>query len=100
MVTAVHLTDNREDAEEFRQSWQRIVPDVPLQIIESPYRQCVAPMLEYLHVLADEADKKDRRVVVVLPAFVPRHWWERLLHNRDALRLRPFLSEEKRFRLL
>ena len=97
MVTAVHLTDNREAAEEFRESWQRTVPDVPLQIIESPYRQFVAPMLEYLHLLAET---EPQRVVVVLPAFVSRHWWERLLHNRDALRLRPFLSEDEHVRLI
>ncbi|HET9476268.1 MAG TPA: APC family permease [Dehalococcoidia bacterium] len=97
MVTAVHLTDNRESAEEFRERWQRAVPDVPLQIIESPYRQFVAPMIEYLHLLAET---EPQRVVVVLPSFVARHWWERLLHNRDVLRLRPFLSEDHHVRLI
>ena len=97
MVTAVHLTDNRDAAEEFRERWQREVPDVPLQIIESPFRQFVSPMLEYLHLLADT---EPQRIVVVLPSFVARHWWERLLHNRDVLRLRPYLSEDPHFRLL
>jgi amino acid transporter len=97
MVTAVHLTDSREAAEEFREQWQRGIPDVPLQIIESPYRQFVAPMLEYLHLLANS---ETQRIIVILPSFVPRHWWERLLHNRDALRLRPFLSEDPAVRLV
>jgi hypothetical protein len=97
MVTAVHLTDNREQGEDFREQWHRGVPDIPLQIIESPYRQFVAPMLEYLHLLGSA---EPQRITVILPSFVARHWWERLLHNRDALRLRPFLTEDPRIRLV
>jgi len=97
MVTAVHLTDNREQGEDFREQWHRGVPDIPLQIIESPYRQFVAPMLEYLHLLGSA---EPQRITDILPSFVARHWWERLLHNRDALRLRPFLTEDPRIRLV
>jgi amino acid transporter len=97
MVTAVHLTDKRDEAEEFRERWRRDVPDIPLQIIESPFRQFVAPMLEYLHLLSST---EPQRIIVVLPSFVPRHWWERLLHNRDVLRLRPFLREDPDIRLV
>ncbi|HSP55244.1 MAG TPA: APC family permease [Dehalococcoidia bacterium] len=97
MVTAVHVTDSREEAEEFRERWQRCVPDVPLQIIESPYRQFVAPMLQYLRLLAGT---EPQRIVLILPSFVPRHWWERLLHNRDLLRLRPLLAEDPQIRVL
>src|SRR2546430_11618118 len=39
---------------------------------------------------------ESRRIVVILPTFEPRHWWERLLHNRDVLRLRPFLKQRDR----
>jgi amino acid transporter len=97
MVTAVHVTDKREEAEEFRERWHRAVPDIPLQIIESPYRQFVAPMLEYLHLLSST---EPQRIIVVLPSFVPRHWWERILHNREVLRLRPVLSRDPHFRLV
>lgn len=97
IVTAVHLTDKREEAEEFRERWRLGVPDIPLQIIESPYRQFVAPMLEYLHLLANT---QPQRIIVILPSFVARHWWERILHNRDVLRLRPFLSRDPAIRLV
>ena len=89
MVTAVHLTDDREQAEELRQKWERAVPDVPLLIVESPYRAFVAPMLAYLERLHEQ---ERLRITVILPTFVPRHWWERILHNRDVLRLRRFLK--------
>jgi len=89
LVTAVHLTDDREQAEELRKRWERAVPDVPLLVIESPYRAFVAPMLAYLERLEEQ---DHQRITVILPTFVPRHWWERILHNRDVLRLRPFLK--------
>ena len=97
MVTAVHITDDREQAEDFRKRWERAVPDVPLLVIESPYRAFVAPILAYLERL-DE--KEDRRITVVLPTFIPRHWWERILHNRDVLRLRPFLKDRPGLRVV
>ncbi len=98
MVTAVHLFDDREKAEEFRDRWSRAVPDVPLLLIECPYRQFVAPLLLYVERL--ERGEPDRRIVVLLPGFKTRHWWERMLHNRDVLRLRPFLVEKPGVRVV
>lgn len=98
MVTAVHLTDDKGKAEEFRQRWSRAVPDVPLMIIESPYRAFVAPMLGYIEHL--ERTGGGRRVTIVLPSFKTSHWWERLLHNRDVLRLRPFLKDRPGLKLV
>ena len=97
MVTAVHLTDDRERAEKFREEWNRAVPDVPLLVVESPYRAFVAPMLAYLESLVRT---EPRRITVILPSFVARHWWERLLHNRDVLRLKPFLRERPSIRVV
>ncbi len=98
LVTAVHLTDDREEAETFRARWAKAVPDVPLLLIESPYRAFVAPMLAFVESL--ERSAPNRRVTVVLPSFVARHWWERLLHNRDVLRLRPFLKRNGTVRVI
>jgi amino acid transporter len=97
MVTAVHLTDDREQAEQLRGRWSELVPDIPLHIVESPYRSFVAPMLKYLELL-DETEQ--RRITVILPSFVVEHWWERLLHNRDVLRLRGFLKDRPGIRVL
>jgi amino acid transporter len=95
-VTAVHITDDRAAAEEFRERWQRAVPDVPLIIVESPYRAFVAPMLTYVESV--EAAEPRAPIVVVLPRLVPRRWWERYLHNRDISRLRPYLQKRPRVR--
>ena len=85
-VTAVHVADSREEAAAFRAQWDAFGLDTPLVIIESPYRRLVEPLLAYI----DAVDRQDRRrpITVVLPEFVPRHWWEYLLHNLTAWRLK------------
>jgi amino acid transporter len=92
-ITAVHLTDDVEQAEEFRERWERAVPDVPVLVIESPYRAFAAPMLAYIEHL--ERTEGADRITVILPGFKARHWWESLLHNQAIRRLRPFLEEHE-----
>lgn len=97
MVTAVHLTDDPEHAEAFREEWSQAVPDVPLLVIESPFRAFVAPMIAFIESLEKT---QPQRITVVLPSFVVSHWWERILHNRDVLRLRPLLKERESIRVV
>jgi amino acid transporter len=88
-LTAVHITDDVEAAEALRQRWDETVPDIPLVIIESPYRSFLTPMLAYI----DAMDRIDPAayITVVLPEFVPAHFWEGLLHNQSAVQLKKAL---------
>jgi len=89
-IRAVYVTDDPDEAEVLRDRWERQVPGVPLVIVESPYRAVVSPFIAYLDVL-DQAwppDKEDPITIVVLPEYVPRHWWDRLLYNQTAKRLK------------
>jgi amino acid transporter len=97
-VTAVHVTDNREEAEELRARWEETIPDVRLLVIESPYRAFVAPMVAYVGSL--QRSEPGVPIAVVLPSFVPNHWWERFLHNREILRLKPHLSKRPGVRVI
>lgn len=85
-VTAVHVSFSRKETQEFRACWEEYRPPAPLVIVDSPYRALVEPLLAYI----DAVDRQDPRrpVTVVLPEFVPRHWWEYPLHNQSALRLK------------
>ncbi|MBM2812224.1 MAG: amino acid transporter [Chloroflexi bacterium] len=85
-VIAVHVTDDCDAGELLRERWQREVPDVPLTVLDSPYRSLVAPFLAYIDAL--QAHEPTRPIVVVLSEFVPRHFWEYPLHNQTALRLK------------
>jgi amino acid transporter len=89
-VRAVYVTDDADEGERLRRQWERQLPGVPLVIVESPFRAVVSPIVAYLDVL-DQAwppDKEAPITVVVLPEYVARHWWDRLLYNQAARRLR------------
>ncbi|MEO8246122.1 MAG: APC family permease [Chloroflexota bacterium] len=85
-ATAVHVTPDMAGAEAMREAWAGWSGGTRLVIIESPYRALVGPLMAYLDVL--QRQDPSRPVLVVLSEFVPRHWWENLLHNQTALRLK------------
>jgi hypothetical protein len=85
-VTAVHVAVDREEAEALRRQWEQSVPDVPFVTVDSPYRSLVQPLVAYIDALSRA--RPEQIVTVVLPEFVPRWPWERLLHNQLSLRLK------------
>ena len=92
-VRAVLISDEPEEAASVRRQWERQLPGVPLVVVESPYRALVGPLLAYLDVLDRgwPADKEQPITFVVIPEYVARSWWERLLYNQSAKRLRAAL---------
>jgi len=88
-VTAIHISDDEAEIEKMRDKWTEMGTDVPLIIIESPYRSLVGPFLSYLDELQKQAPKST--LTVVLPEYLPRHWWEQILHNQTALRIKAAL---------
>jgi amino acid transporter len=92
-IRAVYVTDEPEDGDALRKRWERQLPDVPLVIVESPYRAVVSPVVAYLDILdaAWPPDKEAPITVVVLPEYVARHWWDRVLYNQTAKRLKAAL---------
>jgi len=92
-VRAVMISDEPDEAAKVRERWQRQLPDVPLVMVESPYRALVGPLLAYLDVLDRgwPEGKEEPITFVVIPEFVARTWWERLLYNQSAKRLRAAL---------
>jgi hypothetical protein len=90
-VTAVHVHDDRAAVERLQKRWSAVVPDVPLLIIESPFRAFVGPMVALARQLIETRPKQ--KITFILPGFSTQHWWEKFLHNRDALRLRGALKE-------
>jgi hypothetical protein len=62
------------------------LPGIPLVIVESPYRKLVRPFVRYLEYSARQ--NRDDLIVVILPEYVARHRWGRLLFNENARRIR------------
>ena len=85
-VTALHIADGPDEAADMQRRWERLGNGLPLAIVESPYRVLIAPLVAYIDALGRQDPSST--IVVVLPEFVPRHFWEYLLHNQSALRLK------------
>jgi amino acid transporter len=92
-IRAVYISADHEGAAAVREAFERQVPGVPLVVVESPYRALSGPLLAYLDVLdaAWPPDKAEPITFVVIPEYVARSWWERILYNQSAKRLRKSL---------
>jgi amino acid transporter len=90
-VRALHVTDEPEAGHRLREEWESVVLDVPLIVIDSPYRSFVAPVVSYVDLL----DRNDptQYVTVVLPEYMTPWPWQKWLHNQSARRLRHALLE-------
>ena len=86
------ITVSVDDAEtrELVHRWEDSDISVPLKVIASPYREITRPVLDY--VKAIRRDSPRELVVVFVPQYVVGHWWENVLHNQSALRLRARLQ--------
>ncbi|WP_018332534.1 APC family permease [Actinomycetospora chiangmaiensis] len=75
-----------DDPEDLRKAWDAADTGVALTVLDSPYREITRPILKYVK---DFPRRGPRDVVtVVIPEYVVGHWWEQLLHNQSALRLK------------
>jgi amino acid transporter len=84
--------DSKETAE-LRTRWQKVLPENSLEVLPSPYRSVIAPLLEFIDRFVDE---EDHYVTVVVPEFVPTRWWHHLLHNQTAWMLKVALLYARR----
>ena len=83
----MHISFDADGAKTFKRRWAQVVgAEIPLESIISPYRALLPPLLRYIEAI-DSRDP-ERPIIVVLAEFVPRHWWEALLHNQTALLLK------------
>jgi len=89
-VRALYVTEDVDAAGGLRARWERQVPGIPLVLVESPYRSLVGPVLAYLDVLDASwpPDKEAPVTIVVIPEYVAKRWWDRLLYNQAARHLR------------
>jgi amino acid transporter len=91
-LVALHVQTDRSDVVALQDAWtERGIP-VPLVCLESPYRDLTQPIIDYVRSVR-RASPRDM-VAVYVPEYVVLHWWEALLHNQSALRLKVRLRQE------
>lgn len=85
-VSAVYVDFDEDATAKLREYWDKLDLGVKLVILPSPYRELTRPLLRYIHKVDRLRD--DDIVTVVLPEFVPKKWWQQLLHNQSSLLLK------------
>lgn len=92
-IVAIHVDVGTTDREKLQQRWQDLEADIPLVILDSPYRSVAEPIVNFIHDF--EEQHPGVLSTIIIPAFVPRNWWEGLLHNQTALFLKTALRVNK-----
>ena len=81
-IEAIYMVTDPDEVADVVDEWHERQLDVPLVLVEAPFRDFGPPLLEEIRA---HTSRGDTIVTVVLPELVPRHWWENLLHNQTAL---------------
>jgi amino acid transporter len=85
-LEAVHCSIDDAQTAQLKRQWRRMRIRVPLRVVQSPYRDISFPLISYIKQRRDEHGAEV--VTVYMPQFVVGHWWENLLHNHKARRIR------------
>jgi amino acid transporter len=86
VLEAIHVGVDDGDARTLVKAWERSDVTTPLKVIASPYRDITKPVLDYVKRITKESPRTV--VTVFIPEYVVGHWWEQVLHNQSALRLK------------
>ncbi|WP_433150848.1 APC family permease [Actinomadura nitritigenes] len=85
-LEAVTVAVDAEESSRLQEEWDALDIPVPLKILDSPYREITRPVLAYVKSVRRRSPRDV--VTVFIPEYVVGHWWEQLLHNQSALRLK------------
>jgi amino acid transporter len=89
-ITAVHVSTNPDETERVRREWEWWGNGVRMVILDSPYRLLLEPLLAYVDQV-DDRRQPNEIITIVVPHFVPHHWWHNLLHTQTTFWLRMVL---------
>jgi amino acid transporter len=85
-LEAIHVSIDDAEARALKSAWEESDFPLPLKVIASPYRDITRPVLEYVKRITKESPRTV--VTIFIPEYVVGHWWEQVLHNQSALRLK------------
>jgi amino acid transporter len=93
-ITAVHISVDEKETQKLEDKWEIWGDGVRLVILKSPYRLFLEPLLEYIDKI-DVTLRGDETITIVVPQFIPKHWWNNFLHTRTAEILRKVLLQRE-----
>jgi amino acid transporter len=86
VLEAVTMATDEQETRELADAWQQRGISVPLKVLEAPYRDLLRPLTDYIQRL--RRDQPRAVIAVYIPEYVTRRWWQNLLHNQSALRIK------------
>jgi hypothetical protein len=86
VLEAVTMATDEQETRELAEAWQQHGISVPLKVLEAPYRDLLRPLTDYIQRL--RRDKPRAVIAVYIPEYVTKRWWQNLLHNQSALRIK------------
>ena len=86
VLEAVTMATDEQETRELADAWQQRGIPVPLKVLEAPYRDLLRPLTDYIQRL--RRDQPRAVIAVYIPEYVTRRWWQNLLHNQSALRIK------------
>ncbi|MBD2296656.1 amino acid permease [Anabaena sphaerica FACHB-251] len=92
-IVAVHVDMGATDRDKLQEKWRNLEADIPLHIIDSPYRSVIEPIVNFVSQF--EERHPDVFTTIIIPAFVTRNWWDGILHNQTTLFLKNALRAKK-----
>jgi hypothetical protein len=92
-VRAVFVETDPARTRKVEEEWAKWGLGVPLVVLTSPYRSLLRPFLDYIDQIQSRGD--EQMVTIVLPEFLPRRWWQHVLHNQTALLIKGALLFRK-----
>lgn len=90
---ALHVTLDAKGTGDLKREWDKHGGDMPLMILESPYRSLIEPVIQYIDQAIEE--DPDLMITVMVPQAVPKRWWHGFLHNNIAVALKLALAGRK-----
>jgi amino acid transporter len=91
-LDAIIVDLDPEETQRTLSDWQRLDIPVPITVLASPYRETITPILDYIKHMRRESPRD--LIVVYIPEYVVGRWWEQLVHNQTALRIKTRLHFE------
>jgi amino acid transporter len=92
-LEAITVNVDEAETQRLKEEWDRSDIPVPLTVVASPYREITRPVVQYVKQLRRESPRDI--VTVFIPEYVLGHWWEQVLHNQSALRLKARLLQQR-----
>ena len=92
-IEAITVNVDEAETQRLKEEWDRADIPVPLTVLASPYREITRPIVQYVKQLRRESPRDI--VTVFIPEYVLGHWWEQVLHNQSALRLKARLLQQR-----